>query len=320
MSGWKPREDLLHKAEAAAVWATSALGHAPGDPACLLEALATLGWARTLGLKREVTLAGPYREAIAQLDFEVLEEDAIRLVEAESLESFEEIVAARDRIEHVLVELDHRRVSGIIGRDAEIRLASFEHLLRHELPRLTSANAVRDPVASAIRPDLRRRFWWWCEGAGIDANAYASLTGVAELVARFPVARERFDALARSAGTLERPKVVRFSDWLARRRGAEPMKVAAATSSESVEIARTSAYELAWRPPATIVLDVNEDLAPGVLPTLRTGRRERAMTPVPRTEQRFSITLEDAELDEAQVIVGIPLATGPIDVAVPSES
>ena len=281
-----------------------------------------------------------------EFDLAILEDEGVRLVDALGADDDEQehdvthvvtaALEARDRVEHVL--LGAERVLGAapsLSRDQQIFLVELEHLVRPLLPHLTAFNELRGARAATLLPSYRRRFWWWCEGVAIAPSAVTNLAAVAELVASFPDARAKFDVLVGAAKSLRsasaqapaaRPvPVTRLLDWVARRRegsaeGRSELHIAAASSSERLEVASTEAYEVSWRPPASVIVDVHVEPRAGAVPFARlpSGRTVPSSL-VPRTVHRYTIALDAAALAEDGLVVVIPLAAGDLEIAVPPE-
>jgi hypothetical protein len=107
-------------------------------------------------------------------------------------------LGARDRAELLLLGLE------ALGLDAHaldatdaLGIATFDAYFERVRARATRLNHVRGESTLTILPPLRARFPWRFEGIGIDPQAWSSLATVAGLVARYPEAAARLEALVR---------------------------------------------------------------------------------------------------------------------------
>lgn len=275
-------------------------------------------------------------------DLSVLEQAAVRVVSLsgadlddvgdDASETLREALAPCDAVMHVLLAAE--RMTGrppALSAEQEGFVVELEELVRPCLHRLTAWNELRGEMASAIVPGLRARFWWWCEGAGIAPSAATSLAVVAELVARFPAAQRELDALVgaaramRAAAPVARAAapVTTLAEWAKRKRhGADAatgeLRVAAASGEQRIDVARAADYDVMWRHPASVVVDVHVEPPAGTTPSVRTASgRVLAMVLVPRTIHRYVIELDDEALGEERIVVVVPLASGDVEIVVP---
>lgn len=313
------------------------------DPATVLALLEAWGRALACGALTEPVDGGPAKtavqveEALARELFDLVALEDAGVAIADALAANDEDVAAtetvlanalevRDRIEYVLLAAEQASASApALSLDQQIFLVEFDHLVRPLLSRLTAFNELRGEIASTVMPALRARFWWWCEGVSIAPGAATHLAAVAELIERFPDARAQLDALVAAARAVRAtaaeqpaPKVTRLAEWVAHRRRGRPaeLRIAAASSDERIDVATTAEYEVSWRPPSAIVIDVHVEPRAAPHARLPSGR-VLASSLVPRTVHRYRIMLDAEALAEDAFVVVIPLAGGDVDVAFP---
>jgi hypothetical protein len=205
-----------------------------------------------------------------------------------------------------------------------VALEEFEQIVKPELPRLTQLNEVRGAITLAIAPEFRDRFWWYSHAAALPGKAFTSMAAVAGLVAIFPELEQRFLALVETERALRSrptPQVVSLAGWLQRRRGAFEqgrLKAAAADDVQGSELFVKREYEISFRAPATIVIDVSAELREGELPALRlaSGRTLR-FEPVAHALDRFVVTLDEEALAAERVWIVVPLSDGIAEETLP---
>ncbi len=354
MSGakaWRPDPALVASARAVLAAALEgAAGGAAGEGPAFDELFEAAGRLVALGapelaagaLRGRDDLRAPAAQALGRDEAaDELEDAAIALREALAAGDEGEgagvgvalaAFAGRDRAEFRLLG-----AALALGRDPERFEAGaagrleFEALVRPELWRLCAFNDARRAALAAVTPALRARFWWWHEGAEIDPGAAAALPAVAALVAAFPAARARLEALVRAREAWGSSRAARAAsprpmytlrDWVERRDAggpglAEAPALAAAAADETLLVDEAD-YQISWAPPDELVVDLVADRAPGELPALRLaeGPTWRAVA-VEGAEERFAFSLPPGALDEARASLTLPLARGPIEVALP---
>lgn len=345
---WKPDE----RARADAVRALddaleSRATQAPlGDVDRLARALRTMGTlvvldatgatapAKLEGLKRAgraALIAVLEREAMC----DALEDSAIRLRDALAIDSDDDRYASLANDAAAALEVrDHAELellgaAFLLGCSPEALEASsssrrvFDEVVRPESWRLVAVNELRQAMLATLSPRVRARFWWWQAGAGLAASAISAMSVAAELVARFPNARRRFESLVRAqaawtsaglAATASPRRTVRT--WLVRAEARDLLLAAAA--DDEVLVMETPELELSFAAPARLVIDLLADRRPAALPWLRgSSGLVVGATSVANTNERFAFELPDAILDDRRVSLVVPLASGDHELVLP---
>lgn len=245
---------------------------------------------------------------------DALEDDAVRvreLLEADGeAEAIVGLLDTRARAEYELLG-----AAFLVGTPIDPgSCLAFDAIVRPWVWRLTEANVPRRARLANVTPRLHERFWWWSEGVGIDAQAVSAMSAAAQLVARFPNARKRFDGLVRAEETwlARRPAVVRtLRRWLA---PSEDLSLAAAGHDERT-VLTTKDVELSFVAPDRLIIDLLADRRGAEVPSL--GAFFAA--PVANTNERFVVALREEDLDGTRLVLTLPLATGDVTLVLPPE-
>jgi hypothetical protein len=340
---WKAGAEELVRARrafdvAAASLDGASLAEAAGRLVALGAGATVVAWAAEHAARARAAAA-----AVAGADLAELEDAAValralldrRAEGSASLGDLErgvgEALGARDRVE--LAMFGAAALAGQpwrAGDEQESALLVFESLVRPELWRLTEVNATRRAALAWMAPEHRASFWWWAEGADIAPEALASMPSVAHLSARFPAAAAALRALVGAqhawdaASSAPAPtEVASFGAWVARRTaGTRPhaLPLAAAAAAEEVTLLDQPDFQVSWSPPGALVVDFVADRAPGATPSLRlAGGEEIPSEAVAGAEERFQITAGAPILAEDRVVLVLPLASGTIEIPLPSE-
>jgi hypothetical protein len=239
------------------------------------------------------------------------------------------LLEARDRAEREL--LGAALVLGCAPETLEGRSAAravFDEVVRPESWRLVELGELRQAALAKLAPRVRARFWWWSSGAGVDPAAVAAMSSVAQLVARFPNARARFESLVRAQSIWDAPArtggerpVVTLRTWLARRsRPSDPgasVPLAAAGEGEQT-VLETPELQLSFEAPSRLIVDLLADRRSDERPSLRASSGlVLEATPVANTNERFAFELPAAILDDAKVTLSVPLRAGDLAIDLP---
>lgn len=210
----------------------------------------------------------------------------------------------------------------------------FDQVVRPELWRLVELNEARQAALAHIAPRLRPRFWWWHAGSGIHPDAVSRMTHVAHLLAVFPDARARLEALVRAQAAWAarplpspasaKPDARSLRRWLARRtapagsdRDTALLSLAAAPHDEHT-VLETDDVQVSFCPPRSLILDLLSDLRPGAQPAaLLPSGGELASEAEPDAELRFVLDLPDGALDIREIAVRLPLTGGDVELILP---
>jgi hypothetical protein len=262
---------------------------------------------------------------------------------AEQLLPLLQALRTRDRTELLWIGAELLGLGGAISTDARRVKRVFDETAESELWQLVPIGALRTTEMYWMKPAMRKRFWWRSRGAAIDANALYDVRRFAEVEDVFPEARPHLDAVrrtypqagaARSSAPATTSKqsafldrlfgesqppiapVISIRDWIARKEAARrstvegSLRVAAAGGAHGADalvLADDAYLELSLRGD-TLILDVLCDLAPGSVPVLKFGARERFCEVVPKSEQRFTTTLAPEDFDATAFVVVLRLA------------
>jgi len=245
------------------------------------------------------------------------------------------LLGPRDRAEHELLG-----AAFVLGCAPETLASSssarwvFDDVVRPETWRLVAVNELRQASLSRIAPSLRARFWWWHDGAAVNVEAVAALGAAAQLVAKFPHARVRFDSLVRAQAIWDSSAKTSLSDagpvrtlraWLTRRSpfrtstGDAPLHLPlAAAAGDEHTVLENCELQLSFAAPSRLIVDLLSDRRPGAPLVLRTSRGlSVTATSVANTNERFAFELSDAILDEGPITISVPLTTGDLDIVLP---
>jgi hypothetical protein len=335
---WKPREDLVIQSRGAL---ERALGDAARDGAAALTALGEAGALVAMGQGGTLVAVGAgelfsaIERALTSIDLGALDDAAVdlRTMITEVDEASPEATAAFSRAleaRHAFA-LKCLGFQALAGRkpplttDQETALMAFEDLVRPEIWRATAFNLARGEALAQIEPGQRPLFWWLSDGVAVDPRAAGAMASVAHLVARFPAARKRFEALVQVESSLAEgtANVIDFATWIARSRAArEPggrMRVAAAPALDQIPVLATSDCNIFWREPSTLIVDVLKPTRPEAVPHLTLPDRTRVHgEPVARAVDRFRFVLEPSALRGGPLVLSLPLVAGDMEVRLPA--
>jgi hypothetical protein len=224
----------------------------------------------------------------------------------------------RDRIEQELLAL------GLAANEVPGRM-TFDLVVRPQLWRLVAINDVRREMVAKIAPEDRARFYWWSEGSAIDPVAASALPAVAHLVATFPDAQRRFEVLvqAQAAWTSPKPKVATgvvrtLRGFLNPRLDVDDDLALAAAPTDERTVLTTSDVEISFASP-NLILDLLSDRREGAVPSIVTAQGERVLgEAVSGAEERFAFVLSAKVLDSSRLVIVVPLASGDVEIVLPS--
>lgn len=297
--------------------ALSALADA-GEPLDVLEAagmLVVLGAQDQIG-SVEVTIelgAGEVDEAA----YEAID----ALGQADALERLRAAFSIRDA-----VELRRIGAEAVLGHEPElsledeIALVAFDEALRPHLWRLTAMNEWRALEVAWMRPEHRRRFWWWSEASEVDPRGAIHLDAVAELIARFPSAERELRKLAATELLLRSDAsaaVIDLGRWL--RDSSPEISMAAATGQRERVLFEHSSFTLSLLPPDALLIDLLEPRGEN-LPRLRIGSTVLESEAVPDALERYRFDLTELLTVTDRVQLVVSLSSGVVRVLLPPES
>lgn len=274
-------------------------------------------------------------EALAASSFSALELasiDVLRLApdlvldpgRAEVRNALDAALKARDAVELLLIGAETILGSAPeLGFEHESYLLEFDGAVRPELWRLVPLNSLRALGLEWMDPQQRPRFWWRFEGSDLPDSALEALADSAALIARFPLVSAWFARLQQGDRRLrEAPadpagmEVVSLSAWLRARRAAaaqatvgEPSLAVGFSEGETVLVSRSD-YQISYRPPSALIVDVLMDLAADESPTLLVAGARVGFELVLDCEQRYELVLTQGMLDATSVTLELPGANG----------
>lgn len=223
----------------------------------------------------------------------------------------------RDRIERELV---------LASDEATSARMTFDRIVRPHVWRLVALNDVRREMTAKLTPEERARFYWWSEGSAIDPRAATAMSGVAHLVATFPGARRRFDALVQaqeswtSSPERVRTRARRLHEFLTPRRVRDDLTLAAApTDGDERTVLTTRDVEVSFAAGRRdLIVDLLSDRRVGAVPWIVMEDGERTLgEAVHGAEERFRFLLSMKALDSTRLVIVVPLASGDLELVLP---
>jgi hypothetical protein len=171
----------------------------------------------------------------------------------------------------------------------------------------------------------RERFWWWHLGSDLPPDALQGLAVTADVIAEFPAAQSQLDRLIGAAGWVRslpqsRPtgpqRVVSLAAWIAARRAGTPdtPALAAGFSAGETTLIDERDYQVSWRDPNELIIDLVLDRRNGEVPTVQVGEQTLVTEPVPNAEERFVTRLDPAALESPDALLLLPFVSGTVSV------